>query len=126
MILGSPSIDTKSVNTEETYDTTSTSDTLAADDDDPDILAFGFQEVDLSTEALLYSTSTAREDAWCMAIFAGLGEKAVLYEKVHSILSLGVLCHGIDWSLNDPASFKAACRYAAGHHCEKEHYSVLQ
>jgi phosphatidylinositol-bisphosphatase len=31
---------------------------------------------------LLYSTSTAREDAWCMAAFAGLGERAILYTKV--------------------------------------------
>ncbi|EEB97130.1 hypothetical protein MPER_03608 [Moniliophthora perniciosa FA553] len=49
--------------------------------DDPDILVFGFQELDLSTEALLYSTSTVREEAWCMAIFAALGEKRDLYQK---------------------------------------------
>ena len=49
---------------------------------DPDMLVLGFQELDLSTEALLYSTKTVREEAWCMAVFAGLGEKAVLYEKV--------------------------------------------
>ena len=55
---------------------------VAEDPSDPDILVLGFQELDLSTEALLYSTKTAREDAWCTAIFAGLGEKAVLYEKV--------------------------------------------
>ncbi len=52
------------------------------DPSDPDMLVLGFQELDLSTEALLYSTTTAREEAWCMAVFAGLGEKAVLYEKV--------------------------------------------
>ena len=62
--------------------TLSTSSTLVAGDDDPDMLVLGFQELDLSTEALLYSTGTAREDAWCMAAFAGLGEKGVLYEKV--------------------------------------------
>ena len=52
------------------------------DPTDPDMLVLGFQELDLSTEALLYSTKTVREEAWCMAVFAGLGEKAVLYEKV--------------------------------------------
>ena len=52
------------------------------DPDDPDLLVFGFQELDLSTEALIYSTGTAREDAWCLAIFAALGEKGVKYEKV--------------------------------------------
>ncbi|KAG6840962.1 hypothetical protein C0991_002944 [Blastosporella zonata] len=39
---------------------------------DPDILVLGFQELDLSTEALVYSTGTAREDAWCQAVFAAL------------------------------------------------------
>lgn len=48
----------------------------------PDIFALGFQELDLSTEALLYSTSSTREDAWCVAAFAALGEKGPLYEKV--------------------------------------------
>ena len=56
------------------------------DPEDPDLLVLGFQELDLSTEALLYSTKTVREDAWCTAVFAGLGEKAVLYEKVRSTL----------------------------------------
>lgn len=51
---------------------------------DPDILVLGFQELDLSTEALLYTTSTLKEDEWLTAIFAGLGEKRVLYEKVRS------------------------------------------
>ena len=49
---------------------------------DPDMLVLGFQELDLSTGALLYSSESTREDAWCMAVFAGLGEKAILYEKV--------------------------------------------
>lgn len=56
----------------------------SSSDPDPDILVLGFQELDLSTEALLYSTSTFREDAWTTAIFAALGEKAVLYHKVWS------------------------------------------
>jgi len=50
--------------------------------DDPDILVVGFQELDLSTGALLYSTETLREDAWTSAVFAGLGEKIELYDKV--------------------------------------------
>lgn len=49
--------------------------------EDPDLLVLGFQELDLSTEALLYSSGTAREDAWCLAVVAALGEKAVQYEK---------------------------------------------
>lgn len=52
------------------------------DPDEPDLFVFAFQELDLSTEALLYSSSTMREDAWCYAIFAALGEKGVKYEKV--------------------------------------------
>ncbi|KAM5546090.1 hypothetical protein V8D89_000216 [Ganoderma adspersum] len=64
---------------------------VAEDPSDPDILVLGFQELDLSTEALLYSTKTAREDAWCTAIFAGLGEKAVLYEKLVSKQLVGML-----------------------------------
>ena len=51
-------------------------------DTDPDIFVLGFQELDLSAEALIYYASTAREDAWCHAIFAALGEKAINYEKV--------------------------------------------
>ena len=49
---------------------------------EPDMLVLGFQELDLSTEALLYTTSTLKEDEWLTAIFASLGEKRVLYEKV--------------------------------------------
>ena len=49
-----------------------------------DLLVFGFQELDLSTEALLYSTSTAKEEAWLKAIFAALGEEGDNYEKVRS------------------------------------------
>ncbi|EMD36828.1 hypothetical protein CERSUDRAFT_83851 [Gelatoporia subvermispora B] len=64
---------------------------VGEDPADPDLAVFGFQELDLSTEALLYSTKTVREDAWCMAIFAGLGEKAVLYEKLVSKQLVGML-----------------------------------
>ncbi|KAI0725443.1 DNase I-like protein [Fomitopsis betulina] len=58
---------------------------------DSDLFVLAFQELDLSTEALLYSTKTVREDAWCDAIFAGLGEKAVLYEKLASKQLVGML-----------------------------------
>lgn len=50
--------------------------------DDPDLIVLGFQELDLSTGALLYYTETTREDAWFVAAMAGLGEKAEAYEKV--------------------------------------------
>lgn len=58
---------------------------------DPDLLVLGFQELDLSTEALLYATSTAREDAWVEAILAGLGERGILYEKLASKQLVGML-----------------------------------
>lgn len=58
---------------------------------DPDLLVLGFQEMDLSTEALLYATSTVKEDAWVEAILAGLGERAILYEKLASKQLVGML-----------------------------------
>ncbi|RDB17258.1 Inositol polyphosphate 5-phosphatase OCRL-1 [Hypsizygus marmoreus] len=57
----------------------------------PDLLVLGFQELDLSTEALIYSTSTVREDAWCAAVFAALGEKAIHYRKLASRQLVGML-----------------------------------
>ncbi|KAF7795709.1 hypothetical protein EIP86_006874 [Pleurotus ostreatoroseus] len=51
-------------------------------EDDPDLIVLGFQELDLSAGALLYSTETTREDAWYTAAMAGLGEKAEMYTKV--------------------------------------------
>ncbi|KAJ4479376.1 DNase I-like protein [Lentinula aciculospora] len=60
-------------------------------DPNPDILVLGFEELDLSTEALLYSTSSAREDAWTLAVFAALGEKAEMYEKLASKQLVGML-----------------------------------
>ncbi|KAI0074264.1 DNase I-like protein [Panus rudis PR-1116 ss-1] len=66
-------------------------DNVRMDENDPDLLVVGFQELDLSTEALLYSTKTTREDAWCAAILAGLGEKAVLYQKLTSKQLVGML-----------------------------------
>ncbi|KAH9931574.1 DNase I-like protein [Fomitopsis serialis] len=64
---------------------------VAENQDDPDLLVLAFQELDLSAEALLYSTKTVREDAWCTAAFAALGEKAVLYEKLVSKQLVGML-----------------------------------
>ena len=55
-------------------------------DPDPDMFVLGFQELDLSAEALIYYASTVREDAWCLAIFAALGEKAIKYEKVRRFI----------------------------------------
>ena len=54
----------------------------AVNEEDPDLIILGFQELDLSASALLYSTETTREDAWFTAAMAGLGEKAELYTKV--------------------------------------------
>ncbi|KJA23929.1 hypothetical protein HYPSUDRAFT_136984 [Hypholoma sublateritium FD-334 SS-4] len=62
-----------------------------SDPEDPDLLVVGFQELDLSAEALIYSTGTVREDAWCLAVFAALGEKAVSYEKLISKQLVGML-----------------------------------
>ncbi|KAG9308328.1 DNase I-like protein [Chiua virens] len=58
---------------------------------DPDILVLGFQELDLSTEALLYASSTLKEDEWLTSILAGLGEKRVLYDKLISRQLVGML-----------------------------------
>ncbi|KAH9925009.1 DNase I-like protein [Epithele typhae] len=83
-------LDAESSETAETLVRTPTK-KVPEDPADPDMLVLGFQELDLSTEALLYSTSTAREDAWCTAVFAGLGEKAILYEKLTSRRLVGML-----------------------------------
>ena len=56
--------------------------TTDKDNGEPDILIFGFEEVDLSTGALLYSTSTVLEDAWTQLIFTSLGQHAHSYVKV--------------------------------------------
>lgn len=53
----------------------------------PDILVFGMQEVDRSAEALLYSTSTLKEELWVQAINNGLGPVvSSQYEKVRGSL----------------------------------------
>ncbi|KAG1769780.1 DNase I-like protein [Suillus occidentalis] len=58
---------------------------------DPDLLVLGFQELDLSTEALLYASSTVKEDAWVAAVLAGLGERGIIYEKLASKQLVGML-----------------------------------
>lgn len=50
---------------------------------DPDILVLGFQELDLSAEALLISYTTDREEMWLGSIFAALGEAGSKYTKVN-------------------------------------------
>ena len=48
----------------------------------PDVLVLGFQELDLSTQALVMSTQTLREDAWTEAVFTALGDRSTQYTKV--------------------------------------------
>ncbi|KAI0061131.1 DNase I-like protein [Artomyces pyxidatus] len=57
---------------------------------DPDLFVLAFQELDLSTEALLYSTKTTRKDAWTTAVIAALGDKGELYEKLASKQLVGM------------------------------------
>ncbi|EJD47455.1 DNase I-like protein [Auricularia subglabra TFB-10046 SS5] len=61
--------------------------------DEPDILVVGFQELDLSAEALLYSTNPAKEDAWTAAILESLGTRSDgdAYIKVASKQLVGML-----------------------------------
>lgn len=54
----------------------------SSDNTDPDILVLGFQELDLSAEALLISYTTDREEMWLNSIFAALGEARGQYTKV--------------------------------------------
>ncbi|KAL5507754.1 hypothetical protein ACEPAH_5372 [Sanghuangporus vaninii] len=58
---------------------------------EPDIYVLGFQELDLSTEALLISYNTIREDMWVEAIFAALGEVRGEYTKLISKQLVGML-----------------------------------
>ena len=91
-------------------------------DPDPDIFVLGFQELDLSAEALIYYASTAREDAWCHAIFAALGEKAIKYEKVRRFM----LFHAIHLILFiSEVSLKATCWNARRSLSEKVTQALL-
>ncbi|KLO08776.1 DNase I-like protein [Schizopora paradoxa] len=58
---------------------------------DPDILVFGFQELDVSAEALLISYTTDREDMWLNSIFSALGEAGESYTKLTSKQLVGML-----------------------------------
>ena len=69
------------------FDTTTTRQPSVNEDGvelEPTLLVLGFQELDLSTEALIYNTGPAKEDAWVTACIAGLGEKGDDWEKVSS------------------------------------------
>ncbi|GAA5965983.1 hypothetical protein JCM3765_004142 [Sporobolomyces pararoseus] len=55
-----------------------------------ELLVFSFQELDLSTEAMLRYTPY-REETWREAIDAALGEKRAEYEWLHSKQLVGVL-----------------------------------
>ncbi|CAE6430985.1 unnamed protein product [Rhizoctonia solani] len=56
-----------------------------------DLIVLGFQELDLSTEALLISTTTLREDLWCEALMRDLAELGDEYVKLTSKQLVGVL-----------------------------------
>ncbi|KAF8747071.1 phosphatidylinositol dephosphorylation [Rhizoctonia solani] len=56
-----------------------------------DLIVLGFQELDLSTEALLISTTTLREDIWCEALMRDLAELGEEYVKLTSKQLVGVL-----------------------------------
>ncbi|KAH7096955.1 DNase I-like protein [Auriculariales sp. MPI-PUGE-AT-0066] len=61
--------------------------------DEPDLLVVTLQELDLSTEALIYATNPARDDAWTAAVVAALGHRADgdEYVKVASKQLVGML-----------------------------------
>ncbi|CAK5268023.1 unnamed protein product, partial [Mycena citricolor] len=56
-----------------------------------DIYVLGFQELDLSAEALLYASGSAKEEAWTAAVFAGLGAQRDSYVKIASKQLVGLL-----------------------------------
>lgn len=87
---------------------------------DPDVLVLAFQELDLSTEALLYSTKTIREDAWTTAIFAALGERAETYEKVRQVSP-----HSLNSSAQRPPARLKTARRDAVNHDRKEDFKTL-
>ncbi|EIM92905.1 DNase I-like protein [Stereum hirsutum FP-91666 SS1] len=57
---------------------------------DPDLLVFGFQELDNSTAALVIATK-AREALWTHSLVAALGENGEKYEKLVSQQLVGML-----------------------------------
>ncbi|XP_052809512.1 inositol polyphosphate 5-phosphatase OCRL-like [Mya arenaria] len=69
--------------------TTNLDEWLACDKEPPDIYAIGFQELDLSNQAYIFSDS-AREAEWQDAVAKHLHPRAV-YQKLKSIRLVGVL-----------------------------------
>ncbi|KAG8739428.1 hypothetical protein FRC10_005637 [Ceratobasidium sp. 414] len=56
-----------------------------------DLIVVGFQELDLSAEALLISSTTLKEDLWCEALMRDLAELGDQYVKLTSKQLVGVL-----------------------------------
>ena len=65
----------------------------AAGVEEPDLLVVSFQELDLSTGALMYATDSTRDEAWTAAIITALGHRADgdEYVKVASKQLVGML-----------------------------------
>eukprot|EP00117_Sycon_ciliatum_P027232 scpid22968/ scgid22172/ Inositol polyphosphate 5-phosphatase OCRL-1; Lowe oculocerebrorenal syndrome protein len=64
---------------------------LGLDADAPDMYSIGFQELDLSAEALLLNDSS-REDEWIRAIQVGLNQRGgARYQKIKHIRLVGML-----------------------------------
>ncbi|KAJ3402490.1 hypothetical protein HDV05_008492, partial [Chytridiales sp. JEL 0842] len=59
-------------------------------EEDVDIFVFGFQELDLSNEAYVFSDRT-KETEWCNAIETALGQKSEPYSKIASKQLVGML-----------------------------------
>ncbi|KAG9037180.1 hypothetical protein FRB95_006433 [Tulasnella sp. JGI-2019a] len=57
----------------------------------PDLFVFGFQELDLSSQALIYQATTRKETVWFDAIMEGLGPSSADYVKLTSKQLVGML-----------------------------------
>lgn len=56
----------------------------------PDLFVFSFQELDLSSQALIYQTTPRKEELWLNAIMEALGSASTDYVKVRLGLSYSV------------------------------------